>query len=119
MNQNLTRIVAVWVAPVVLGAIVAVIGSRYLPESIAEQARRQAEIVPPVRFTQVHVELPSGIAIFPPGQGSEIANSQCLMCHSTGMVLRQPPLTIGEWTIEINKMRNGFGAPLPANQVDA
>ena len=35
------------------------------------------------------------------------------------MVLRQPPLTIGEWTIEINKMRNGFGAPLPANQVDA
>jgi hypothetical protein len=33
------------------------------------------------------------------------------------MVLRQPPLTQDEWTGEINKMRNSFGAPLPADQV--
>jgi hypothetical protein len=35
------------------------------------------------------------------------------------MVLRQPPLTQDEWTVEINKMRNAFGAPLPADQVEA
>jgi hypothetical protein len=35
------------------------------------------------------------------------------------MVLRQPPLTQDEWTVEINKMRNSFGAPLPADQVQA
>jgi hypothetical protein len=34
-------------------------------------------------------------------------------------VLRQPPLTEDEWTGEINKMRNSFGAPLPADQVAA
>jgi len=34
-------------------------------------------------------------------------------------VLRQPPLTEDEWIGEINKMRNAFGAPLPADQVDA
>jgi hypothetical protein len=33
--------------------------------------------------------------------------------------LRQPPLTQDEWTVEINKMRNAFGAPLPADQVQA
>jgi hypothetical protein len=35
------------------------------------------------------------------------------------MVLRQPPLTKDEWIGEINKMRNAYGAPLPAEQVDA
>jgi mono/diheme cytochrome c family protein len=56
---------------------------------------------------------------FPPGNGSVIANAYCRICHSAGMVLRQPPLTQDEWTSEINKMRNAFGAPLPADQVDA
>jgi len=35
------------------------------------------------------------------------------------MVLRQPPLTEDVWRFEINKMRNAYGAPLPADQVDA
>ena len=34
------------------------------------------------------------------------------------MVLRQPPLMQDEWVGEINKMRNAFGAPLPAEQVE-
>jgi hypothetical protein len=33
--------------------------------------------------------------------------------------LRQPPLTQDEWVGEINKMRNSYGAPLPADQVEA
>jgi len=35
------------------------------------------------------------------------------------MVLHQPPLTVDEWKIEIMKMRAAFGAPIPADQVDA
>lgn len=118
MNAKLSRIATVWAAPVLLGAIAAVVGSHYLPESIAEQSKRQAELVPPVRFTAVNVTLPSGSAMFPPGEGSEIANANCVMCHSTGMVLRQPALTVDEWKTEIMKMRGAFGAPIPADQVD-
>jgi mono/diheme cytochrome c family protein len=118
MNAKLRRIAVIWAAPVVLGAVAAVVGGIYLPESAAAQAQRQAKIVPPVRFTAVDFTLPAGTVTFPPGQGSEIANANCVMCHSTGMVLRQPPLTVGEWTTEINKMRNAFGAPISADQVD-
>jgi len=32
--------------------------------------------------------------------------------------LRQPPLTQDEWVGEINKMRDAYGAPLPADQVE-
>jgi hypothetical protein len=118
MTMKLVRIAAVWAIPVAVGTIVALTGSRYLPESIAEQAKRQADLVPPVHFTALDVSLPAGSAIFPPGGGSEIANANCVMCHSTGMVLRQPPLTTLEWKTEIMKMRNGFGAPIPLDQVD-
>jgi len=65
------------------------------------------------------VSLPPGDGQFPTGKGSEIANAQCVMCHSTGMVLRQPPLTVEEWKTEVMKMRNAFGAPIPLDQVEA
>jgi mono/diheme cytochrome c family protein len=74
---------------------------------------------PAQRWAKVSVDMPTNYTAFPPGNGAEIANGQCLICHSADMVLRQPPLTQDEWTGEINKMRNSFGAPLPANQVDA
>ncbi|WP_245983036.1 c-type cytochrome [Trinickia fusca] len=94
------------------------IGSRYLPASAQSQTAKQTERVPPVRFAAVDVTLPSGETVFPPGKGSEIANANCVICHSTGMVLRQPALTVDEWHAEIDKMRNAFGAPIPADQVD-
>lgn len=118
MNAKLSRIGFVWATPVLLGAVAALLGSRYLPESIASQVARQAEIVPPVRFKTVNVALSPGEAMFPPGHGAEIANANCVMCHSTGMVLHQPPLTFDEWKTEIMKMRAAFGAPIPADQVD-
>ena len=66
----------------------------------------------------VRVELPGNDEPFPPGVGADIANSQCLICHSAGMVLRQPPLTNEEWRAEIMKMRSVYGAPMPDDQVD-
>ena len=67
--------------------------------------------------SKVSVELPTDETPFPPGRGAELT-PQCLICHSADMVLRQPPLTPAEWVGEIDKMRNAFGAPLPADQVD-
>jgi mono/diheme cytochrome c family protein len=61
---------------------------------------------------------PTSVATFPAGDGADIANSQCLICHSAGMVLRQPALSESEWRATINKMRTAYGAPLPADQVD-
>jgi mono/diheme cytochrome c family protein len=71
------------------------------------------------KWTKVSVELPASQTPFPPGDGAVIANAQCLICHSAGMVLRQPPLTQDEWVGEINKMRNAYGALLPVDQIDA
>jgi hypothetical protein len=69
------------------------------------------------QWSNVSVALPASETSFPPGEGAEITG-QCLICHSAGMVLRQPPLTRAQWVAEINKMRSAYGAPLPAEQVD-
>jgi cytochrome c5 len=70
------------------------------------------------QWATVRVELPANDVPFPPGIGADIANSQCLICHSAGMVLTQPPLKKDEWRAEILKMRSAFGAPIPDDQVD-
>jgi hypothetical protein len=81
------------------------------PEKIAKQSD--------ALWGKVSVELPVSQTPFPAGEGSVIANAQCLICHSAGMVLRQAARTQGQWKETINKMRSAYGAPLPAEQVDA
>jgi mono/diheme cytochrome c family protein len=117
MSSRLHQIVAFWAIPVLLGAIAALVGSQYLPEPIAAQAERQSDMVP-VHFVALKVNFPTSSALFPAGKGSEIANANCLICHSAGMALRQPPLTVDEWRAEITKMKGAFGAPIPADQID-
>ena len=117
MNTRLRRTILVWAVPVLVGGAAAIVGSHYLPESIAAQAKRQSKIAP-AHFAAITVSLPSGASDFPAGQGSDIANANCLICHSAGMVLRQPPLTVAEWNTEINKMKVSFGAPIPPDQID-
>jgi hypothetical protein len=41
-----------------------------------------------------------------------------MICHSAGMVTRQPPLSFDQWKQEVEKMRTAYGAPLPADQVE-
>ena len=67
----------------------------------------------------VRVALPENDEPFPPGIGADLAGSQCLICHSAGMVLTQPPLKKDEWRAEIMKMRSAYGAQIPDDQVDA
>jgi mono/diheme cytochrome c family protein len=73
---------------------------------------------PDAAWTRLSVELPTSEARFPAASGADIANAQCLLCHSAGMVLRQPPLTQDQWKGEIEKMRSAYGAPLPADEVE-
>jgi hypothetical protein len=101
------------------GTAAAVLGDDHLAEANKVRASLQGEPVPAVHFAPLNVELPVSSVVFPPGKGSEIANAYCLMCHSAGMVLRQPALTVDEWQTEIRKMQSAFGAPIPADQVDA
>src|SRR3981081_1239951 len=104
MSTRLRNVALISAIPVLLGIAV---------------ATGKAATGPVPKWTTVAVELPASEAIFPPGNGADIANGQCLICHSAGMVLRQPPLSQDEWAGEINKMRSAYGAPIPAAQVGA
>jgi len=118
MNTSLRNFVLISAVPVLLG--VALAAGLAWPRTVnSEPAAKQGVKGPIQKWTKVSVDLPVSQISFPAGNGSVIANAYCLICHSAGMVLRQPPLTQDEWTVEINKMRNAFGAPLPADQVEA
>jgi cytochrome c551/c552 len=67
---------------------------------------------------EVKIELPHETAAFKPGPGSEIANGQCLICHSVEYVMTQPPLPRSFWLAEVKKMRDKFGAPIPEAQIE-
>ena len=118
MNTSRRNIALIWAVPILLG--IALAAGLTWPRTVdSEPAVKEAAKGRVQQWAKVSVELPASQISFPPGNGSVIANAQCLICHSAGMVLRQPPLTQDEWTVEINKMRNAFGAPIPADQVQA
>ena len=118
MNTSLRNIALISAVPLLLGIALAT-GLTWPRTVDSAPAAQEAAKGPIQKWTKVSVDLPSSQTPFPPGNGAVIANAQCLICHSAGMVLRQPPLTQDEWVGEINKMRNAFGAPLPADQVEA
>jgi len=118
MNTSLRNFVLISAIPVLLG--IALAAGLVWPGTVnSEPAAKEAVKGSVLKWVKVSVDLPASQVSFPPGNGSVIANAYCLICHSAGMVLRQPPLTQDEWSSEINKMRNAFGAPLPADQVEA
>ena len=104
MSTRLRNVALISAIPVLLGIAVA----------IGKAATRPVQT-----WTKVEVGLPVSEAVFPPGNGADIANGQCRVCHSAGMALRQPPLSQDDWAGEINKMRSAYGAPIPADQVEA
>ena len=113
-NRHLLGSATILTVPL-LAAVALVIGLVWLVPAASEPVAAGNETVR--SWSKNTIELPSSQTIFPPGDGADIANGQCLICHSAGMVLRQPALTQDQWASEINKMRNSFGAPLPANPV--
>jgi hypothetical protein len=85
---------------------------------VSAAAPLQAETPSPFVLNSLSVDLPDDGQTFP-GPDAEAINDNCLGCHSAGMVLNQPALTRRQWAAEVDKMRNAYKAPVPADQVDA
>jgi mono/diheme cytochrome c family protein len=117
-DSGLRRCAAMRAIPVVLAGLLIVDAPQLRAENTGgspEKTAKQSD----APWGKVSVELPSSQTPFPAGEGAVIANAQCLICHSAGMVLRQPARTPEQWKETINKMRSAYGAPLPAEQVDS
>jgi cytochrome c551/c552 len=71
-----------------------------------------------LRAGPLKIELPAESGVFPPGTGVELANGQCLVCHSVEYIATQPPLPGTFWTAEVKKMREKYGAAIPEEQVE-
>src|SRR4051812_49296413 len=67
----------------------------------------------------VKIELPVETAVYKSGPGADLANAQCLTCHSADYILTQPPMPAKFWKGAIDKMIGKYGAPIPTNHVDA
>jgi cytochrome c5 len=89
-----------------------------IANSAVAQTTQSATPLPAALSRTVSVTFPDSHNVFPAGPGADIANTQCMICHSAGMVTRQPPLSFDQWKAEIEKMRTAYGAPLPADQVE-
>src|SRR5437879_3763453 len=53
------------------------------------------------------------------GDGRELVQSFCGICHSTTYVTMQPPLTSATWEAVVNKMIGTFDAPNPHTAAQA
>ncbi len=85
--------------------------------SVAALASAQVHAEDKLILKSVNVDLPIGDRMFE-GPGSDVANNNCLTCHSAGMVLNQPALTKAQWRTEVEKMRTAYKAPIDAKDID-
>jgi mono/diheme cytochrome c family protein len=63
-------------------------------------------------------KLPPETAKLEAGEGVELVTGQCMICHSVDYISTQPPMNRAGWTAAVTKMREKFGAPIPAEDVD-
>jgi sulfite dehydrogenase (cytochrome) subunit B len=68
----------------------------------------------PIGAEQKSITLPpdNAMATLKAGPGVEVARANCVACHSTDYVVRQPPVSAEQWSAEVKKMVTVFGAPI-------
>ncbi|MEO8538051.1 MAG: cytochrome c [Betaproteobacteria bacterium] len=67
----------------------------------------------------LRIQLPAETATLKSGDGSELANRQCMTCHSADYVSVQPPgKPMAFWKGEVEKMKKVYGAPIPDDQIE-
>src|SRR6266705_1149387 len=66
----------------------------------------------------LEIKLPPEVSAFKQDSSAEIANAQCLICHSVEYVTMQPPMPRPFWKSSIQKMQQKYGAPIPDVQVE-
>ena len=76
------------------------------------------KIAPPHGKASISLPGDAGMA-FKPGPGVGAAQANCLTCHSSAYVSTQPVLSKAQWTAEVTKMKNVYGAPIPDDAVPA
>ncbi|HVV00932.1 MAG TPA: c-type cytochrome [Verrucomicrobiae bacterium] len=59
------------------------------------------------------IHLPPETGAFKQAPGAELANGQCLVCHSVDYVQMQPPMPRTFWNAEVTKMKAKYGAQFP------
>jgi len=74
--------------------------------------------IPGVNAEVVKITLPLETAVFKPGASAQLANGQCLTCHSADYASMQPPKPLDFWKAEVQKMKDKYGAPIPPEQID-
>jgi cytochrome c551/c552 len=74
--------------------------------------------LPKLNAEIVKIELPPETAVFKPASGSQLANGQCLLCHSADYISMQPPKGLDFWQAEVKKMKDKYGAPIPPDQLE-
>jgi cytochrome c551/c552 len=72
-----------------------------------------------VRAAALDIQLPPETVAFKQDVGAEIANGQCLTCHSVEYVVIQPPMQRAFWKAEVQKMQQKYAAQIPDDQVEA
>lgn len=65
-----------------------------------------------VRASEVTITLPPETAAFKPGAGAELAQANCMTCHSAEYIATQPRMPRKFWEAEVKKMKEKFAAPL-------
>lgn len=71
-----------------------------------------------VQAVALDIQLPAETGAFKQAAGAEIANGQCLTCHSVEYVVIQPPMQRAFWIAEVKKMQQKYGAQIPDAQVE-
>jgi mono/diheme cytochrome c family protein len=63
--------------------------------------------------------LPDEKPAFKSATGSELAQANCIMCHSHEYITTQPAFTRDQWKASVAKMQAKYGAPILPEAVDA
>jgi cytochrome c553 len=68
---------------------------------------------------EVTITLPAETGTYKNAPGIELAQANCLMCHSTEYVSTQPPMARKFWEATVKKMKDKYGAPIQEAQMAA
>ena len=87
------------------------------------EMRRAAVLAPLVGWlsgtaSALDIQLPAESGAFKQDTGAEIANGQCLICHSVEYVTMQPRMARAFWKGSVVKMQQKYGAPIPDGQIE-
>jgi len=92
----------------VIATAVAYLGTRENPQAPVSPSAAPADTTLPVQT----IVLPQDEPELPPGPDQRTFATSCTICHSTRLVMTQPPFPRKEWAEVVHKMVKTYGAPI-------